>query len=542
MSLKDRFPEEIPEETRAAVEPLLPAESVYRLIGQEGDKIVREEEFAPLYSKEGRPGINPVVLTLVTVFQYLEGLTDRRAAEMARLRLDWKYALRQNVNWPGFNFSDLSNFRKRVMRNEQEKMIFEQVINYLQEQGYLKSKGKQRTDATHIIGNVMRLSRLELVWETLRLAVSALISADARWSLYHLPATFVEKHTKRQSQYHLSDTKVKQEMQQAGGDGYWLLKRVEEQGNHLVNLPEIETLKRVLEEQFSPPEGDNLPKARPDKDCSGDVIATPHDQDVRYGSKGTRSWHGYKLQVTETADDEQSFVTDIDVTSTLETDNQALPDIQQRLEARQLLPAQQYGDQGYVNGGTIETSWQHYQIDLRGYVSSGNSSKPEGFRLMDFEVNVQQHRAICPAGREAVRWKPASSTHRQRKRIAYRVWFGTGCRDCLFFTKDFCTTDRRGRALDISPYHDTLQARRREMHSQQFADEMQARNAIEGTISELVRAHGIRRSRYRGIAKNRLQAYFTAVAINLKRLAKARHLLFFLRFWAFARPAVKNPA
>jgi transposase len=47
---------------------------------------------------------------------------------------------------------------------------------------------------------------------------------------------------------------------------------------------------------------------------------------------------------------------------------------------------------------------------------------------------------------------------------------------------------------------------------------MKKRAAIEGTISEAVRAHGLRRNRYRGLEKTQFQAYFTGAAMNLKRL------------------------
>jgi IS5 family transposase len=46
---------------------------------------------------------------------------------------------------------------------------------------------------------------------------------------------------------------------------------------------------------------------------------------------------------------------------------------------------------------------------------------------------------------------------------------------------------------------------------------MKHRNAIEGTQSELVRAHGLRRARYRGLAKVSLQNYFIGAACNAKR-------------------------
>jgi transposase len=62
-----------------------------------------------------------------------------------------------------------------------------------------------------------------------------------------------------------------------------------------------------------------------------------------------------------------------------------------------------------------------------------------------------------------------------------------------------------------------LQARRREMKTEAFREKMKRRSAIEGTHSELVRAHGARRARYRGLAKVRLQNYFIGAACNVKR-------------------------
>jgi hypothetical protein len=62
-----------------------------------------------------------------------------------------------------------------------------------------------------------------------------------------------------------------------------------------------------------------------------------------------------------------------------------------------------------------------------------------------------------------------------------------------------------------------LQARRQEQQTPAFQQRMKHRNAIEGTQSELVRAHGLRRARYRGLAKAKLQNYFIGAACNVKR-------------------------
>lgn len=67
-----------------------------------------------MYHQTGRGGINPVLLCFVLILQFLENLPDREAAEMARMRMDWKYALRQALNWKGFDYSSLCSCLDRV--------------------------------------------------------------------------------------------------------------------------------------------------------------------------------------------------------------------------------------------------------------------------------------------------------------------------------------------------------------------------------------------------------------------------------------------
>jgi transposase len=76
MSLKTPFPTRIPAQTARFVEPLLAEDSVYRFVGQEIGQIIGVEDFADLYAEEGRPGVNPVLLALITAFQFLEKLPD----------------------------------------------------------------------------------------------------------------------------------------------------------------------------------------------------------------------------------------------------------------------------------------------------------------------------------------------------------------------------------------------------------------------------------------------------------------------------------
>jgi transposase len=256
MSLQPTWSTEIPQDTAALGQQLLPEDNVYRLAGDEASEVLQVGDFCGMYSISGRGAVHPFILALVTLFQFLENIPDRVAAEWSVLRIDWKYALHVALGYLGFHHSTLSNFRKRLVEHRQERLVFEQVLGWVQGHGFLKKHGKQRTDSTHIIGCVARLSRLELVWETIRVALRALQEACSEWYAQHIPAVFDEMYRERQSDWRLGAEEVEAEMKKAGTDGYWLLDLVTERGPAMARaLPEVAVLEQVLSQQYERQEG-----------------------------------------------------------------------------------------------------------------------------------------------------------------------------------------------------------------------------------------------------------------------------------------------
>jgi transposase len=88
LHLRDRA--EIPAETAALGQTLLAETNPYRVIGDHLAAILDDAHFADLYASTGRAAISPSLLALVTVFQFLENLPEREAAEQVVVRLDWK--------------------------------------------------------------------------------------------------------------------------------------------------------------------------------------------------------------------------------------------------------------------------------------------------------------------------------------------------------------------------------------------------------------------------------------------------------------------
>src|SRR5690348_15093701 len=127
----------------------------------------QDEWFADLYPQRGQPAYAPWRLALVTVLQFMENLTDRQAADAVRRCLDWKYALSLELTDTGFDHTVLSEFRARLVEHGAEERLLETMLELFKSRGWLKARGRQRTDSTHVLAKVRALNRLECVGETM---------------------------------------------------------------------------------------------------------------------------------------------------------------------------------------------------------------------------------------------------------------------------------------------------------------------------------------------------------------------------------------
>ena len=128
MSLPPPEPASIPEETVRLARTISPKGTLYMQIRDQLGVIFENQSFADLFSTRGQPAEAPWRLALVCIFQFIEGLTDRQAAEAVQQRIDWKYALALELSDPGFDFSVLSKFRARVVAGGAEMQLFETML------------------------------------------------------------------------------------------------------------------------------------------------------------------------------------------------------------------------------------------------------------------------------------------------------------------------------------------------------------------------------------------------------------------------------
>src|SRR5262245_13403255 len=81
MSMRSRDHTQMPEDTGTLSRRLLAESNLYRILGDQLAGLLHDEQFAKLYQPTGRLALPPSLLALVTVFQFLEDLPDRQAAQ-----------------------------------------------------------------------------------------------------------------------------------------------------------------------------------------------------------------------------------------------------------------------------------------------------------------------------------------------------------------------------------------------------------------------------------------------------------------------------
>jgi len=227
--------------------------------------LYRDEDFRDLFPTRGQPAQEPWRLALVTIMQYAEGLTDRQAADAVRTWIDWKYALSLELTSTGFDFSVLSEFRSRLLANGAERRLFDLLLAHFRERGWIKARGKQRTDSTHVLAAIRTIRRLECVGETMRHALNVLAEVAPDWLLEQMDPEWAERYQKRFSDFRLPKEAMERVAlaETIGADGRRLLERVYAESSlpWLGELDAVETLRRVwIQHYHASEQGTRFPR------------------------------------------------------------------------------------------------------------------------------------------------------------------------------------------------------------------------------------------------------------------------------------------
>jgi transposase len=525
MSLHPQMIPAIPQETIRVAQAVFPHGNIYLQLKDTLGSIFEDQSFAHLFPQRGQPAAAPWQLAMVTVMQYIEGLSDRQAADAVRSRIDWKYALSLELTDAGFDSSVLSEFRSRLIQGSCEEMLLNILLEKCKEHKWLRAKGRQRTDSTHVLGWVRTINRLVCVGETMRAALNTLAIVAPEWLQKNSLPEWVERYGRRIEDALLPKSTEKRDeyARLVGIDGDLLLSKIYDQPvpSWLANIPAVETLRKVWLQQYII-ESDQI-HWRTQKEglpTATHLISSPYDIQARYAKKNATIWLGYKVHLTETCeDDSPNLITNVATTTAPVHDTDAITPIHAALKTKDLLPLTHIADTNYLDAELFTASQQDYGVDLLGPTRQDNkwqAQAKQGFAAQDFKVDWQKKQAICPQGKLSSSWSLAKNVYGQE---TVKIKFAQ--KDCIICPSwANCTTAaRRTITLRKQEHHLALLAARAREKSPQYKIEYKKRAGIEGTISQGVRAFGLRRAKYIGLAKTHLQHVLTATAINFTRIS-----------------------
>jgi len=578
--------------------------------------------------ENGRVAVEPVLMLGVSFLQYLDGVPDRQAVELLHYHAGWNFALNRQLGDERFHPSSLVNFRQRLEEHQQSALGFTTMLKALEEAGLISRQSRQRLDSTQMFGRVARMSRLDCVRESLRLALQELAEAIGAQARPFFWVGLWERYVENQVDYRAGTETLGRKLGEAGTDAWQLLRWLgQPEPSPLAVGPQVKLLRRVFGEQFevqggqavpasqekiiqsdsrspsvsealperastlslrseanslpSPsvsgklmaafqaeeqlPRGEPVsppsvpPQARGTSNLSGstadqpkddppqsqatgsgsevqpkdkkqlasDRVQNPHDADATYAAKGEgekkKEHVGYKVQVAETVcevklapgEPTRNFIVGIVTHPAYESDEAGAEKMEAEQAAMGLAkPPVQYVDAAYISTQKLLEAAQEGR-ELIGPAPGPGGPNVGRFGSDRFEVRVEERHAVCPAG------QPNSQCSRLVEqatgKVSYRFeWDTATCAACPLRAQCI-KAEHPHRTLVVGEHHTALQTRRQEQGTPAFKERMKHRNAIEGTQSELVRGHGMRHARYRGLAKTKLQNYFTGAACNLKR-------------------------
>src|SRR5262252_3307985 len=564
MSLHPHIITPVPEETARVARAAFPKGHPYLTFRDVLGTIFQDEDFLALFPAWGPPGLPPWRLALVTIMQFRENLADRQAAEAVRARIDWKYLLSLELTDPGFDFSILSEFRDRLLAGSAEELLLDKLLERCRALGLLKARGQQRTDSTHVLAAIRVLNRLELVAETVRATLNALATVAPDWLQGLAPLAWYERYGRR-----IEDTRLPQEQakrdayaQTVGEDGFFLLDALDapEAPEGLRKLPIIETLRRTWHRHYE--RADREPaaagaspasrvrfKASRDLPPAAEGIESPYDVEARYRHKRASAWTGSMVHISETCEPTAPhLLTHVHTTPATVHEAQCTTPIQQALIAKELPPREHFVDAASISAELLVDSRDDHGITLRGPTrpSQGWQMQVAGaYTIEQCTVDWERQQVRCPQGKWAASWHERVEQDGTPYIIA--SFSRQDCQACR--ARPLCTqAQQQGRRLRLPPQeqYEALAAARAWYASEEGSERYKQRAGVEGTLSQGVRAFGLRRTRYRGLPKTHLQHVAIAAAINVDRIVawldeRPRTTTRISRFAALAPASVGHP-
>jgi transposase len=480
------------------------------------DVLFNDDDLKDLYCPDnGRPSLPPSLMSGVLLLQFYDDVSDEEAVERLLFDLRWKIALNLPLDYPGFDPSSLTYFRRRLIENGRERYAFDRFVTVGRAAGFIPDRITLLIDGTPVKG----AGAVQDTYTLLRKGIRKLLKAAG----YQLPGkrqglaaqarTLIERYVDQdrkadidwanpqqraaQLKVLVADAEAALELAVSHSDDAevrgigWLLTKI--LGDDV-----------ITDEQGDPQIGDGT---APDR-----IISVTEPQ-MRHGRKSkSQRFDGFKAL---TATDQSSeLILDIaDIPASGSEGAEMRPAVE-RVEANAQVVVERVIGDGAFGSGELRAACDHYReeraIDL---VAPMGHPQDAEIAKSAFAIDLEATTATCPQGHTVI-GQPGPKEDGQPTFLF--TFPRATCEACALF-KRCVRSQKSGRTVRTRAYEPYLQAARAWQETAEFKALYRLRPAIERKQAELV-SHGLRDTRYLGEPKRQLQRLCTGAVVNLKRL------------------------
>jgi transposase len=490
-------------------------DSFYGRMGAVCDVLFRDQDLATMYCLDnGRPSLPPSLMCGVLLLQFYDDVSDAEAVERTLYDLRWKVALDLPLDYSGFDPSSLTNFRKRLLENGQERYAFSRFIAVGREAGFIPDRVTMLTDTTNVKG----AGAVQDTYTLLRKGIRKLLRAAGfhvsgqRRGLSPEAQALVEGYVYRDRKADIDWANPQQRAAQLKvlvEDAEAALGLVMDQADEVEVRTTGWLLTKILGDDLVSDEEGN---PQIGQGTAPDRIISLTEPEMRHGRKSSaHRFDGFKVIVS--TEQSSELILDIaDMTAMGSDGAQLMPTIE-RVEAETEVVAERVIGDGAFGSGENRAACADYEAHSIDLVSPLAQPRDAAVAKSAFQIDLQARTATCPQGHTV---SSRSGAGKKGETTLQFTFPRATCEACVLFER--CVRSQTaGRTVRTHVHEEHLQAARERQGTEEFKRLYRLRPPVERKIAELVR-HGLRNTRYLGQQKRQLQRLWTAAAVNLKRL------------------------
>lgn len=435
----------------------------------------------------GRPAKEPEMMIRLLVLQYLYNYSDAQLIEQTSVNLAYMWFIGINPEDELPNPSLLSKFRTQRLKETTLDDIIKEVVKQCDKKGIIKGTSMS-IDCTHTQANTVKK-----VPERIMKHLAKKIFKSLESELKSIPSNI---------NTNIPDYKKIEDHKQAK----------ETMKNYLEDI--IEGVENIVDTTDTPKTKDTLEEAK-------EILSDPKfilqkglrslvDKNARVGYKSkTDSFYGYKVEYAMIP--EERIITAVDVHDGAYVDGTEFKDLYARTKECGIEPKETYGDKAYFRKPILDLLKEE---KVEAYIPVSESV----YRLDEtkYSYNKDSDQWFCNMGNHSIGKKKSNKKDRQSH---YYYFEKEGCQKCP--KKQECLEKNRERKiLEINVNTPEFYEYSQFTKTEGFLEKYKKRASHEWKNGEMKRFHGLDRARGYGLKGMRTQAKLTALAVNLKRIAK----------------------